>query len=410
MASTFRTRLFRASAGAALLTATALAGFAGSASAAPQRNYHQVASASDQVVTTAGQTWDNEDLYIERTGDSITLSGSRDGTADFYVDDLLKVTVTHPDGTVLSTTFDDSNGCTADTILTTHPMNIARYLQWGLNKVHLTFSDACGGDYGNSDIWVGGTANFPLPAKSLPALDGGTLISVINTNPAQHGGLACTTGFGVSAFGTRSYELTAKHCIDRELGDQSTNAFVPSSMPLNIHTVDGKFMWAEQLSCLLGAAACLLPPDHATPSADVVGFVPDSATVTPRVQTREGVLPVLGETALEALPSGTRICHYGTGSANHGNIERCGPSAGYTTARKPGQGIPAGLGQVSAAGFEGDSGGPVYTYARNASGKAIGVYALGITIRANASLTIFIPIRSIEANLAVRLLTAPPLT
>jgi hypothetical protein len=249
-------------------------------------------------------------------------------------------------------------------------------------------------------------------------MDGGTELAVLYMNPAlanrngTHPGLACTSGFGVSAFGRTSYELTAKHCFDRKEGDQSTNAYIAGSMPVDVRTSDSAYTFAKQLSCLVGADACLLPANRARPSGDVVAFRPDTGTtVTANVQTAAPrPLPVLGETTLEALPKGTKICHYGTGADNHGSPERCGTSQGYTTARNPGQGVPAGLGRFSAAGFEGDSGGPVYVYARNAAGKPIGVYALGVVIIANGDATIFNPIRAVESNLGVRLLTGAPLS
>jgi hypothetical protein len=378
-------------------------------------NTFQLASYLDQPVTQRGQTFYSASFYIDRTGDNITVAGSADGTASFYVDDLLRVTVTHPDGVVLSTTIDDSNGCTADRVLTTPPTNIARYLRFGVNKVQVTFSDACGGAYGNSDIWIAGTAQFPPARPTLPAIDGGTYILVVNTNPAlRHAdgtfpAIECTSSFGVTAFGERSYALTAKHCFNQKEGDQSTNAFIRRYMPVDVRTSDSRYTFAQQLSCLAGTIACLLPANGAKPSADVVAFRPDTAQVTTNVQTGEGVLPVLGATTLEALPRGTRICHYGSGSDAQGDPQRCGSSQGYTTLRDPGHEVPAGLGRFSAAGFVGDSGGPAYVYARNSAGQPVGVYALGVVIFAARSGTIFIPIRRVEANLAVRILTGSPI-
>lgn len=379
-----------------------------------------VAGSQDSPVTSQGQRFLDKTFFVNRTGDRIVVSGSSDGSQPFYVDDLLQVNVTHPDGTVVATTIDDSNGCTADTVLTHDPVNVARFLQYGMNKVHVVFRDACGGDYGNSDIFIQGAASFFPLRDSLPALDGGTRIVVRYINPAlndrqgRHPGETCTTAFGVSSL-SGTQELTAKHCLDRNQGDQSTNQYLlPPNAPVDIRTADERFTFAQQLSCLSGIPTCIYPSPSATPSGDMVAFAPDTARVTPNVQTARGLLPVVGETTLAALPAGTQICHYGQGSlTRYGNAEQCGVSAGISTGRYQGQPVAAGLGIVTSRGAGGDSGGPVYTYVRNAAGTPVGVYALGVTIisvPSGGSPTIFVPIRAVESNLAVRLLTAPPLT
>jgi hypothetical protein len=66
------------------------------------------------------------------------------GTADFWVDDLLQMTVYHADGTISSYTADDSAACTADTVLATSPTSLNPYSLAGTNHVLVTFSDRCG--------------------------------------------------------------------------------------------------------------------------------------------------------------------------------------------------------------------------------------------------------------------------
>jgi hypothetical protein len=123
-------------------------------------------------VATRGQQFLSEDLYIQKTGKTVVLSGSVDGTSGFFVDGLLPITVTHQDGSIRSVSFDDSNRCTSSTVLTTAPFSLAPLLAPGFNHLHLTMSDSCGGNYGHSDVWVTGAVNFLAPPYTPPTLDG----------------------------------------------------------------------------------------------------------------------------------------------------------------------------------------------------------------------------------------------
>jgi len=397
-----------------LASLTMVAGPVSSAEAAPN-SYLVAAARASEPVGSVGETFFTSDVYINTQDANVSLAGSPNGRSDFWVDDILKIDVTRPDGTVTSVSFDDSNGCTATTVLTTAPVSLERYLQAGLNeqgmnKLHFTFSDACGGNDGNSPIYLVGDFGLSATLPSLPSMDGGTFVHV-HHKPGE-GTTICTSGFSISTAETK-YMLLAKHCFDGG-NPQNTNQYIPGAMPVTITTIDSprgqndKHSFATELSCLAGTIACLLPMDNAAPSGDMVAFRPDTATPTDMVRTRAGLLPVLGETTLGALPSGQVICHYGAGSAaEFGSAEQCGTSLGTS----------AGLGQIKAKGFEGDSGGPVYVYSRDAAGNINGVYALGITIAAGQvcgvfglnchPVTQFIPIRSIEADLGARLIEAP---
>jgi hypothetical protein len=369
----------------------------------------RLVAASDSVAVQPGRTFATRDFYVRRAGDRIVLSGSADGTADFYADDVLQLEVTRPDGTVARRRFDDSDGCTADRILTTAPVNIASLLRSGVNKVRMTLRDACGGDYGSSDIWLAGAA-VSRPGPTLAAMDGGTRIDVHHLKAGQ-GVEECTTGFTVQT-ADRLYMTTAKHCFTGA-NPTDTNLYVADAMPVSVTTADrpghggpDKYTFAQQLSCLVGTGACLLPPNRYAPGADMLAFVPDTATPTALVQTARGRLRVLGKTtaaALSAIRPAPRVCHYGLGSLRvRGNSEQCGTLL---------TGHDKGLTWLSAPAFGGDSGGPVYYYAPNGAG----VYALGLTLTARTSCdrlrrchtdTGFVPMDVVESALAARLRTA----
>jgi hypothetical protein len=393
-------RLTRLAMGASLVL-TGLAWPGGIAAAAPAPGVFQVAASSDQPVVTEGQTFLTKDVYVDKTGDRIFVSGSADGTQPFYVDDIAEVTVTRPDGTVVRTSIDDSNGCTADTILTAPPRNIAPFLQRGQNKLHLVFKDACGGDFGNSDIFITGTAGFPTARSSLGYMDGGTFVAVLydRTNPLS--GEACTTAFSVQKDGVR-YMLTAKHCFDGNLpgDDQTTNKNIARYAPLEVRSTDvhQTFAFATQLSCLAGESVCLLPPNRSKPG-DMVAFTPDGAQPRNLVQTSKGLMKVFGE-----LPwrKGQVLCHYGSGIGG----ESCGAVSVNKTAD--------GLVTYNASSRCGDSGGPVYQYAYDNFGFAIGVFVAGMQVTGGAGKDgcrvgpagQFIPVATIESTLGVRLVLA----
>jgi len=403
------------SAAAALASVAAVGGTAGPADAAASIQV-RAASASEPV-GAVGETFFTRDLYLNTTDANITLSGSADGRSPFYVDDILKLQITRPDGTVTAVSFDDSNGCTASTVLSTNPVSLRRYLAatpvvgHTTYKLHFTFSDACGGDDGNSPIYLSGDFSVAFTQTFLTPMDGGTFVDVHHLKPFQ-GITQCTTGFSVSRGGTR-YMLLAKHCFDGG-HPQNTNQFIAQAMPVTITTLDppfngtnDRYSFATELSCLAGPDACLLPPDPDGAAGDVVAFKPDVSVPSGKVQTANGLQPILGERTLAQLPKGQRICHYGYGSWSsfQHQAEQCGPSFGTS----------GGLGQVATQGAEGDSGGPVYVYAYGGSGQIVGVYALGTTVTAGqictgflhnncTSVIQFIPIAATEAGLGAALI------
>lgn len=126
----------------------------------------KISDAIDKPVVSTGDTFFNQDFYVQSSDGNVVIAGSADGSGKFYVDDILGFTVTRPDGTVATGSVDDSNSCSADSVLVSPPLSLKPYLQSGVNMIHLNFKDACGGDYGNSELYFSGNAAFrtsPFP-------------------------------------------------------------------------------------------------------------------------------------------------------------------------------------------------------------------------------------------------------
>ena len=111
-------------------------------------SYQVAAARTSAPVGYMGETFYTTDFYVGRNAGAgpVTLSGNADGTASFWVDDIAELTITHPDGTTATRSFDDSRGCTATTVLLTPPTDITPLFSSGLNRVHVRFYDTCGGN------------------------------------------------------------------------------------------------------------------------------------------------------------------------------------------------------------------------------------------------------------------------
>jgi hypothetical protein len=102
------------------------------------------------------------------------------------------------------------------------------------------------------------------------------------------------------------------------------------------------------------------------------------------------------------------VCHYGRGSLiTYGSAEQCAdapsPWEEFITCLRV---LPCERGTnniIGLIGAGGDSGGPLYSYDYE-NGKPVGVFAIGIVIRANDFATGFIPISVIDSRLGVTLL------
>lgn len=116
---------------------------------------HLIAPArAQQPVRTPGETFFTSSFDVTTQDQLVTISGSQDASSVFYADDIVQLDITHPDGSLSQYVADDSNGCTSDQVILTPPTFLGHYFQPGVNHVRATLRDACGGDDGNSDIWL----------------------------------------------------------------------------------------------------------------------------------------------------------------------------------------------------------------------------------------------------------------
>lgn len=105
-------------------------------------------------VVATGETFYKAIAYnvAFNTGETMTLSGSADGTGTTLVDDLLQIQVKHQDGSKLKVTVDYSHGCSALTAAA--PRDITSMFKPGLNIVTLTLKDKCGGAVSSTPLFV----------------------------------------------------------------------------------------------------------------------------------------------------------------------------------------------------------------------------------------------------------------
>jgi len=92
-------------------------------------------------------------FYINYTGGPVMMGSRPNGRGDIFVDDVLFVQVTRPDGKVASYAHDYSSSCRGS-ITPTGPVNLKNFFQKGLNRVQITMQDLCGAGMGASSFWI----------------------------------------------------------------------------------------------------------------------------------------------------------------------------------------------------------------------------------------------------------------
>ncbi|MFO1338347.1 MAG: hypothetical protein U1F53_08925 [Burkholderiaceae bacterium] len=138
----------------ALAALLALAGPAHEAHAAAPITVGVTAGIPGFPVAHRGITYFTASFKLFYQGGAVWLSGSEAGiTTGTSVDDILSITVTHPDGTQSSTSFDYSGNC-LNAIEELPPTDLSNLFQKGENKVKVVLKDLCGNVAGAHPIWL----------------------------------------------------------------------------------------------------------------------------------------------------------------------------------------------------------------------------------------------------------------
>jgi hypothetical protein len=95
-----------------------------------------------------------QSFTINYTGGIVEVAGNPAGTAQIDTDDVMRIAVSHSDGTRASYSHDFSSNCTGTTDVPINPVDLTSRLKPGVNTIAFTFADKCGGDYGQWETWL----------------------------------------------------------------------------------------------------------------------------------------------------------------------------------------------------------------------------------------------------------------
>jgi len=100
-------------------------------------------------------------VTIRPSGGELLLSGDVSGTEPLFVDDILRLSIVHQDGSTATFSHDFSHDCQGF-ISREGPFDIQSHLEPGANDVRVELADKCGVGASSSDIWLIG--DFQLGA------------------------------------------------------------------------------------------------------------------------------------------------------------------------------------------------------------------------------------------------------
>ena len=105
-------------------------------------------------VGTTGETFLNPSFTINYTGGTVKVAGNPIGTAQIDVDDALRITIKHQDGSTASYYRDFSSNCTGTSDVPINPVSLSSKLKTGVNTITFAFMDKCGGVEGRWETWL----------------------------------------------------------------------------------------------------------------------------------------------------------------------------------------------------------------------------------------------------------------
>jgi hypothetical protein len=147
-------------------TAAAIVGLSAPASAHPGRGAVPAHRASvggvlgiaggwaSHPVVKAGETFfQSTSFNVQTNGAPVTLSQFSNGTGQFFVDSVLKIVVTHADGTKSTFRHDFSGNCLVASG-PIGPVNLTGLFRSGRNTVTTTLRDNCGGEEAATSLYL----------------------------------------------------------------------------------------------------------------------------------------------------------------------------------------------------------------------------------------------------------------
>jgi hypothetical protein len=104
-------------------------------------------------VAQKGETFFTRDVEIAFGRGRVYISGDPVPASEFSVDDGMRLTVTHPDGSVANWSRDFNAGCIRNTAI--EAQDVTSLFQRGVNRVSVTLYDICGSSRGTTTaIWL----------------------------------------------------------------------------------------------------------------------------------------------------------------------------------------------------------------------------------------------------------------
>jgi hypothetical protein len=110
------------------------------------------AGVPETLVTKPGNEFLSSTFSFKYNGGPAILSANPDGTGSTRVDNLIEISVVHPDGTKATFKHDHGSGCIRLTFLP--PMDISPFFAMGDNQVSVKLSELCGSGYSSTPIWL----------------------------------------------------------------------------------------------------------------------------------------------------------------------------------------------------------------------------------------------------------------
>ena len=125
-----------------LVVAALTGGIASSSGATPGSAVRVATRSTGDPVGTTGETFLNPSFTINYTGGTVKVAGNPIGTAQIDVDDALRITIKHQDGSTASYYRDFSSNCTGTSDVPINPVSLS------------SFMDKCGGVEGRWETWL----------------------------------------------------------------------------------------------------------------------------------------------------------------------------------------------------------------------------------------------------------------